>query len=96
MSAEWWQSYSACDGAFDAVGDLVRAVLEVDVEALFSDVDFAIGEPSMKVEIVDAQDGLGENVPSHSFRLASPVADWIFKGVLEGRLVRGQIASKPR
>lgn len=96
MSAEWWQSYSAGDGAFDAVGDLVRTVLEVDVEALFCDVDLAVGEPSMEVEIVNAQDGLGEGVPGHAFRLASPVADWIFKGVLEGRLVRGQIASKPR
>lgn len=77
MSAEWWQSYSAGDWAFDTVGDLVRAILEVDVEALFGDVDLAIGEPSMEVEIVNAQDGLGEGVPSHSFGLISPVTDRI-------------------
>ena len=87
MSAEWCQSYSAGDGAFDAVGDLVRAVLEMYVEALFGDVDLAIGEPSMEVEIVDAQDSLGEGVPGHSFGLISPVTDWIIEGVLEGRLV---------
>lgn len=96
MSAEWWQSYSAGDGAFDAVGDLVRAVLEVDVEALFGDVDFAVGKPSMEVEIVDAQDSLWEGVPSHSFGLVSPVTDWIIEGVLEGRLVGREAASKSR
>lgn len=96
MSAEWWQSYSAGDGAFDAVGDLVRAVLEVDVEALFSDVDLAVGEPSMEVEIVDAQDCLGEGMPSHALGLISPVTDRIVESVLESRLVGGETASKSR
>lgn len=74
----------------------MRAVLEVDVEALLGDVDLAVGEPSMEVEIVDTQDGLGEGVPGHTLGLASPIADRIVKGVLECRLVRGETASKSR
>lgn len=74
----------------------MRAVLEVNVEALFGDVDLAVGEPSMEVEIVDAQDGLGKAVPGHTLGLVSPVTDRIFEGVLEGGLVGGETPSKSR
>ena len=87
MIAEWVQNYGAGDGTFDEIGNLMRAVLEMYVEALFCDVDLAVGEPSMEVEIVNAQDGLGEGVPSHTFGLVSPVADWVVDGVFKGRLV---------
>lgn len=66
----------------------------MDVETLFCDVDLAVGEPPMEVEIVNAQDGLGERVPGHAFGLVSPVTDGVVECALEGCLVGGEMASQ--
>jgi hypothetical protein len=63
------------------------AVLEVDVEALFGDVDLAIGKPLIEVEVIDAEGGLGEGVPVHSLCLLPPVGHGVLDGVAEGSLV---------
>ena len=74
----------------------MRAVLEMDVETLLGDIDLAIGEPTVEVKIVRAQNGLGKGVPGHALGLASPIADRVLEGVLEGRLVGGEATSESR
>jgi hypothetical protein len=80
------------NGAFVVIGDLVGSVFEVDVDALFADVDFAVGEPAVEVEVVDAEGGGGESVPVNVFGLVFPVSDGILQGEGEGSLIGGSKA----
>jgi len=47
---------------------------------LLSDVNFAVGEPSMKMEIIDGEDGGGKGMPVYEFCFVSPISNGITYG----------------
>jgi hypothetical protein len=56
---------------------------------LLSDVDFAVGEPSMEMKIIHGEDGGGEGMPVNVLRFVSPVSHRITYGEVVGGLVAG-------
>lgn len=54
------------------------------IEALFGDVDLAIGEPSVEVEVIVTEGGLGEGVPLDPVGLFAPVGEGVEQGSIEG------------
>jgi hypothetical protein len=65
------------------------------VQALLSDVDPAVGEPLVEVQIVHGQGGLGEGVPLHALSLPPPVGDGVHQSVLERRFIRNTKLAHP-
>ena len=67
----------------------------MDVETLFCDVYFAVGEPAVEMEVVDGKYGGGESVPTDVLCLVSPVADGVVSGLGEGSLVGSGKSKEP-
>ena len=65
------------EGAFDVVGDGVGCVGEVHVEALLSDVDAAIREPPIEMQVIDAESSAGEGVPLDPMSCFPPVLEGV-------------------
>lgn len=59
------------------IGDLIRSILKVYIKTLLSNVDFAIGEPLMEMEIVDSEHRSGKGVPMDQSSLILPISNGI-------------------
>ena len=66
----------------------------MDVETLLSDVEDAVGEPPVEVQVIDAKGGRRWSVPLDSLRFFLPVANWVLDGGLEGGLVGSEVSSQ--
>ena len=87
LNAEFKDKYLLSNGTLVVVCDLVGSVFEMDVDALFADVDFAVGEPAVEMEVIHAEDSRRKGMPMNMLGLVFPVTD----GVLEGEGKRGLI-----
>lgn len=57
------------------------------VQTLLGDVELAVGEPSVEMQVIDAESGLGRDVPANVLGFVLPVPHWVLKCSLEGFFV---------
>ena len=77
------------------IGHLVSSILEVDIYALFSDVNLSVGEPSVEMQVVDRKSSCGESVPMNVFGLVTPITYGVLERKRERSLIRNTKADNP-